>query len=315
MESIAGADGSDHMKGEHMSSSNRSRMTRNMVKPIVVAVALALPGAAALAADMGNVVTTRVDQNIDEQYGRDSVYAFSRDAKPLKPEQQGSHELGFLGNAFHKTTGFVAGAWHKTTSMFNRDDGTHATYTTMNEPQRYGRAGGYIGSDRVAVIAGTADRTAIANADSVKTGQELDNAAATRGWADHRDQSTNSPAMTNPPNEPSVVTAPEVQDQTAPSASSDSVGAPANDSAMSRDESSPVITAPVVEEQRDMGNSPSDDSAADRAAASTEQTPMDQSAAPADDVVRTSPTPASDNGRVDSATDQKELDSQTQQTR
>jgi hypothetical protein len=313
MESIAGANGSDHTKGEHMSSSNRSRMTRNMVKPIVVAVALALPGAGAFAADMSNVVTTRSDQNIDEQYGRDSVYAFSRDAKPLKPEQQGSHDMGFLGDAFHKTTGFVAGAWHKTTSMFHRDDGMHATYTALNEPQRYGRAGGYIGSDRVAVIAGTPETSATANADTVKTGQELDSAAATRSWADHRDQST-SAAITNPPNEPSVVTAPAVEDQAAPTASADSAGTPANDSAVSRDESSPVITAPVVEEQRDMSSNPSANDA-DRSAAAAEQTPVDQSAAPARDVVRTSPTPPSDNGRVDSAADQKELDSQTPQTR
>jgi len=300
-----------------MSSSNRNRMTRNMVKPIVVAVALALPGAAALAADMSNVVTTRSDQNIEEQYGRDSVYAFSRDAKPLKPEQQGSHELGFLGDAFHKTTGFVAGAWHKTTSMFTRDDGTHATtYTALNEPQRYGRAGGYVGSDRVAVIAGTAQTTATADADTVKTGQELDNAAAARSWADHRDQNTdqntNSAAMSNPPNEPTVITEPAVQEQAAPSASSDSPAGTNSDSAMSRDESSPVITAPVVEEQRDTGVNPSTENATDQPAASAEQTPMDQSATSGSDVVRTSPMPASDNGRVDSATDQKELDTQAQ---
>ena len=35
------------------------------------------------------VVTTRTDQNIYEQYGRDSVYAFSPDRKPQKPEQTG----------------------------------------------------------------------------------------------------------------------------------------------------------------------------------------------------------------------------------
>ena len=68
--------------------SSGKRVGRNVVKPLVVAVALALPGAAAFAASMDDVVKTRADQNIDEQYGRDSVYAFSRDAKPLKPEQQ-----------------------------------------------------------------------------------------------------------------------------------------------------------------------------------------------------------------------------------
>jgi len=36
------------------------------------------------------VVTTRPDQNIYQQYGRDSVYAFSPDRKPQKPEQTGS---------------------------------------------------------------------------------------------------------------------------------------------------------------------------------------------------------------------------------
>ena len=33
------------------------------------------------------VVTTRADQNIYQQYGRDSVYGFSPDRKPLTPEQ------------------------------------------------------------------------------------------------------------------------------------------------------------------------------------------------------------------------------------
>ena len=36
------------------------------------------------------VVTTRADQNIYQQYGRDSVYGFSPDRKPLKPEHTAS---------------------------------------------------------------------------------------------------------------------------------------------------------------------------------------------------------------------------------
>jgi len=35
-------------------------------------------------------VITRADQNIYQQYGRDSVYGFSPDRKPLKPEQTAS---------------------------------------------------------------------------------------------------------------------------------------------------------------------------------------------------------------------------------
>jgi hypothetical protein len=34
-----------------------------------------------------NAVTVRGDQNIHQQYGRDSVYGFSLNRKPLKPEQ------------------------------------------------------------------------------------------------------------------------------------------------------------------------------------------------------------------------------------
>ena len=39
---------------------------------------------------MKSVVTTRADQNIHQQYGRDSVYGFSSDRKPLTPEQTSS---------------------------------------------------------------------------------------------------------------------------------------------------------------------------------------------------------------------------------
>jgi hypothetical protein len=161
------------MKGDQMSSGKRSRVGRNVVKPIVVAVALALPGAASFAASMTDVVTTRSDQNIDEQYGRDSVYAFSRDAKPYKPEQTASHSTNFVGNVFDKTKGFVAGAWDKTTSMFRRDGSSDASpvYTARYEPQPYGRAGGYTGSDRVAVVA-TTPTTYAANSEVVRSGQE-----------------------------------------------------------------------------------------------------------------------------------------------
>jgi hypothetical protein len=53
---------------------------------------LALPGAAAISADLSDVVKTRPDQNIDQQYGRDSVYGFSPERKPLKPEQTASRD-------------------------------------------------------------------------------------------------------------------------------------------------------------------------------------------------------------------------------
>ena len=75
-----------------MNATSTSRRPKRSLKPVVIALALVLPGSAALAASMGDIVTTRADQNIDQQYGRDSVYAFSLDKKPLTPERtSGSH--------------------------------------------------------------------------------------------------------------------------------------------------------------------------------------------------------------------------------
>jgi len=295
--------------------SSGKRVGRNVVKPLVLAVALALPGTAAVAASMDDVVKTRADQNIDEQYGRDSVYAFSRDAKPLKPEQQGSHGLGFIGDAFHKTTDFMAGAWHKTTGMFTGGDGkTYAANQTQYVPQRYGRAGGYAGSDRVEVIAGTVDTTATANADTVKTGQDLDNAATGTATPVPDQPSSAAVAPTDPTMNSqegnAVVTqqpsgAAENRDPSMntqePSAAVDYTPIPPPveepNSAMPRDESQPVITAPAAKEET-IVTEPADSSAA------TDETPLqplDQSSTGNDDVVHTSPMPPSDNGRADSA--------------
>jgi hypothetical protein len=77
----------------------------SVVKPIVVALALALSGSAAFAESMDDVVKTRPDQTIGQHYGRSSVYGLSAD------DQAGT--------------------------------------IAQVEPQPYGRAGGFVGSDRV----------------------------------------------------------------------------------------------------------------------------------------------------------------------
>jgi hypothetical protein len=135
--------------------SNRFSSKRRL-NALTVALALALPGSAALAASMDDVVKTRSDQNIDEQYGRDSVYAFSPDAKPLKPEQTASRDTNIFGtmktyaaDAWHKTEGFAAGLWGKTTGLFQ---GHESATVAQAELQPYGRAGGYVGADRIAVL-------------------------------------------------------------------------------------------------------------------------------------------------------------------
>jgi hypothetical protein len=75
------------------------RNSRSQLKPLIVALTLALPSAA-LAAP-ADVVQTRADETINQQYGRDSVYAFSTDSKPLTPERtSGSH---WFHNWFHKS--------------------------------------------------------------------------------------------------------------------------------------------------------------------------------------------------------------------
>src|SRR6266704_2560562 len=76
-----------------------AKMHRSRLKPLAVVLALALPSAA-LAAP-ADVVKTRADQNIDQQYGRDSVYGFSPESKPLSPERtSGPH---WFHNWFHKS--------------------------------------------------------------------------------------------------------------------------------------------------------------------------------------------------------------------
>jgi len=71
-------------------SFRHTRPKRNVVRPVVLALALTLPLSAAVAVQMGDVVTTRADQNIDEQYGRDSVYALSPGSKHSMPGQTSS---------------------------------------------------------------------------------------------------------------------------------------------------------------------------------------------------------------------------------
>jgi len=68
-----------------MNTFSRTHHPKRGLKPLVVAIALSLPCLTVSAANDG--VTTRADQNVDQQYGRDSVYAFSTAAKPLSPER------------------------------------------------------------------------------------------------------------------------------------------------------------------------------------------------------------------------------------
>jgi len=120
-----------------MNRSNRSRSHFHFSKPAVLALALALSGVAA-AANMNDSVTTRADQNIAQQHGRDSIYALSPD--PVYAAAQ-------------------------------------------VEPQRYGRAGGYTGTDRIELFkSGAATGSAAQTSDVGRTAVErFDNPDSAHG--------------------------------------------------------------------------------------------------------------------------------------
>jgi len=147
-------------------------MSALKLKPTIVALAVALSGSAALAESMDSVVKTRPDQNIDQQYGRDSVYGFSAEAKPMKPEQSGSRDSNVLADVWHFTEGAAASAWAATTSVFKPSS---SSAIAQSEPQPYGRAGGYFGSDRVSALSNTPTNSDIV----VKSGEAVGGVADT----------------------------------------------------------------------------------------------------------------------------------------
>ncbi len=77
----------------------------HMLRPLMAVVALGLAaglsnfaaaGQGEPAQSTSQVVTTRADQDIYQQYGRDSVYGFSLDRKPQKPEYTASRSANTL---------------------------------------------------------------------------------------------------------------------------------------------------------------------------------------------------------------------------
>jgi hypothetical protein len=280
---------------------------------------------------MTDVVMTRSDQNIDEQYGRDSVYAFSRDAKPLKPEQTASRSDNFIGKTYDKTKGFVVGALDKTTSLF-KHDGTSPAYAARYEPQPYGRAGGYAGSDRVAIMAAT-PTTYAANSDVVKSGQEPYSAADTTTYS----HDTGTTGYSN--DAPLSARANSTVDSGDIAGDRDTMARRDSRRDLNQDRSDLSATpAPVVMEDRtagpprteapamqDLSNAPTaqpalTDEQKDRRSAATDMrdqgtwTPdaRDQNAVTNEDVVRSGQPAATDNGRVESDHAQRQLNNETQ---
>jgi hypothetical protein len=115
-------------------------------KTMALAVALALPAAPTFAASMSDLVTTREDQNVHQQFGRDSVYAM----QTHQPAQIGSRISSdtSIGKIFAGIGAAGATAWDKMTSVF----GPGSPSRVAEQPQWYGRAGGYVGNDQLALL-------------------------------------------------------------------------------------------------------------------------------------------------------------------
>jgi hypothetical protein len=116
------------------------------VKTMALAVALALPAASAFSASMSDIVTTREDQDVHQQFGRDSVYAMQTQ-QPLQTESHVSSDSG-VGKFFAGVGAAGSSAWHKMTSAFE----PKADTVVAQQPQWYGRAGGYVGTDQLALV-------------------------------------------------------------------------------------------------------------------------------------------------------------------
>ena len=115
-----------------MQASFKDSRRNVQLKSVALAVALTLPNVASLAANMKDVVSTRAAQRIGEQYGRDSLFAFGPLSGGVK-----SLSAGPSGKAASLA---VSGSAHSV-DLF-----------PVHRPQPYGRAGGYIGWERIVMM-------------------------------------------------------------------------------------------------------------------------------------------------------------------
>ena len=159
------------------------------VKTMALAVALALPAAPTLAASMSDIVTTRDDQEIHQQFGRDSVYAMQT-RQPLQTESHVSSDSG-IGKFFAGVGSAGSSAWHKMTSVFEPKSETSHTMVAQ-QPQWYGRAGGYVGTDQLALLERAGPATNVSQA--VTAGEALAISRAERDMRSRAERDMRYPA-------------------------------------------------------------------------------------------------------------------------
>jgi hypothetical protein len=136
------------------------------LRAAVVGVALTLGTAAVFAESME--VHTR-GANALNDIGREGQHTWwqARDASNA-PQYTAGGGSSFLGGMWDKTRNGIAGLWHRTKS-YGAQPAANA-----DEPQRYGRAGGFIGVQQFEVPQPgvTTFDSAPANATAIKSGAE-----------------------------------------------------------------------------------------------------------------------------------------------
>ncbi len=133
-----------------------SRRKDITLKPIALAVALALLNGGSLAASMSDVVSTRRAQSIGDQYGRDSLYASSPDDRRFGSEQNPTNSSWFSRSVKADRPETLG----KTASLALHDSAHSVNLLPGNRPQAYGRAGGYVGWERIAMMQSLQDTVA-----------------------------------------------------------------------------------------------------------------------------------------------------------
>ena len=116
------------------------------LKPLIVALGLALPSVPAFAVGMTDLLSTRADRAIDERYGRDSVYAVIASKGPRRGQT-----LVKSGWPLGKTKSYRAAAFDRPDPSVTHRLAISGDQLSTGPLQRFGRAGGYIGWERIAV--------------------------------------------------------------------------------------------------------------------------------------------------------------------
>ena len=144
-------------------STQRSRVQPSPAKPLAFAVALALSGIAnfpsanaypiseqqarvgvyAIAASSrpeGSTESVNTNQVI-QQHPRDGIYAIQ--VYPSSESMTSDPLSTQFSNWVGRAKSFAGSTWDKTTSLLTQESGV-----SPSEPQRYGRAGGFVGMDQ-----------------------------------------------------------------------------------------------------------------------------------------------------------------------